>query len=82
MSFETISNTASMHYGRSFQFIQDEVRALVEKGTLSRHQPIYSLCQYIPAREWVCVESELENNDYLLRDRIGDLLSTEIWEND
>ena len=82
MSIETISNTASMRDYYSLQLIQDEVRELVEQGTLSRHQSIYSLCQYIPAREWVCVESELEKSDYLLRDRIGDLLSAENWDND
>ena len=62
--------------------IQDEVRHLVETGTVSRHQPIYVLCQYIPAREWVCVEFELERCDYLLRDQIGDLISHESWDND
>ena len=66
----------------SINMIQDEVRHLVEKGTISRQQPIYILCQYIPAREWVCVESELEKCDYLLRDRIGDLIGSETWDND
>jgi hypothetical protein len=50
--------------------------------THSPTPPIYTLCQYIPAREWVWVECELEKCDYLLRDRIGDLLSKETWEND
>jgi len=40
------------------------------------------LCQYIPAREWVCVECELERCDYLLRDRIGELIAHEEWDND
>jgi hypothetical protein len=62
--------------------IQEEARQLVDKGIISRKQPIYTLCQYIPAREWVSVECELERCDYLLRDRIGDLLSKETWEND
>ncbi|MEB3120307.1 MAG: DUF4327 family protein, partial [Snowella sp.] len=44
--------------------------------------PIYVLCQYIPAREWVCVECELERSDFLLRDQIGDLMSSECWDND
>ena len=51
--------------------IRDEARQLVEKGCVSRHQPIYILCQYIPAREWVCVECELEQCEYLLRDEIA-----------
>jgi hypothetical protein len=66
----------------SMSIIQDEARQLVQKGVVGRNQPIYVLCQYIPAREWACVESVLENNDFLLRDRIGDLLGREDWEND
>jgi len=66
----------------SIEMIRDEARHLVEKGVVSRHQPIYILCQYIPAREWVCVECELEQCDYLLRDQIGDLIASENWEND
>lgn len=62
--------------------IRDEARHLVECGTVSRHQPIYILCQYIPAREWVCVEVELEKYDYLLRDRIADLIGSQNWNND
>ena len=66
----------------SIDMIKDEARQLVEKGAVSRHQPIYILCQYIPAREWVCIECELENCDFLLRDEIGDLIAHEVWEND
>lgn len=66
----------------SMGLIQDEARQLVQKGVVSRNQPIYVLCRYIPAREWACVEGVLENNDFLLRDRIGDLLGREDWEND
>ncbi|HEY9696495.1 MAG TPA: DUF4327 family protein [Trichocoleus sp.] len=70
----------SIHY--SMNLLQDEARQLVEKGVVSRQQPIYVLCQYIPAREWAFVECVLEKNDYLLRDRIGDLLGREDWKND
>jgi uncharacterized protein YqgQ len=63
-------------------FIQEEARELVKKGIVSRHQPIYTLCQFIPAREWVYVEQELEFNGYLLRDRIIDLLGREDWSQD
>jgi hypothetical protein len=62
--------------------IQDEARQLIDRGTVDRHQPIYTLCQYIPAREWVCIECELERCDYLLRDQIGDLIACENWDND
>jgi hypothetical protein len=66
----------------SMGLIKDEARQLVQTGTVNRNQPIYVLCQYIPAREWACVEGVLEKNDFLLRDRIGDLLGREDWEND
>ncbi|MEO1591154.1 MAG: DUF4327 family protein [Cyanobacteria bacterium J06632_22] len=62
--------------------IQDEARELVFQGQISRHQPIYTLCKYIPARAWTTVESELEANGFLLRDRISDLMGREDWEND
>ncbi|MBD1853070.1 DUF4327 family protein [Leptolyngbya sp. FACHB-711] len=66
----------------SIDLLQDEARELVHKGVISRNQPIYVLCQYIPAREWAFVECVLENNDFLLRDRIADLLGREEWSND
>jgi Domain of unknown function (DUF4327) len=66
----------------SMTLLQDEAKHLVQKGTVSRHQPIYVLCHYIPAREWGSVECVLEENDFLLRDKIGDLLGREDWEND
>jgi hypothetical protein len=80
MSTATLTPLSSSGY--DINMLKDEARLLVERGTVSRHQPIYVLCQYIPAREWVCVECELERNDYLLRDQIGDLMSCEYWEND
>ncbi|WP_017663528.1 DUF4327 family protein [Baaleninema simplex] len=62
--------------------IKDEASQLVQQGAVSRQQPIYTLCRHIPAREWSSVETELENHDFLLRDRIGDLIGPETWEND
>ncbi len=62
--------------------IRNEARQLVDKGLVDRQQPIYTLCKYIPDREWVCVELELEENEFLLRDRIIDLLSRENWRED
>ncbi|MBF2025223.1 MAG: DUF4327 family protein [Oscillatoriales cyanobacterium C42_A2020_001] len=70
----------SMQY--SLDIIQDEARQLVQKGLVSRQQPIYILCQFIPAREWACIENELERCNFLLRDRIGDLMGREDWDND
>jgi hypothetical protein len=72
--------TSTVQY--SIDVIQQEARQLVNKGLVSRQQPIYTLCQYIPAREWACVEGELEKCDFLLRDRIGDLMGSEEWDND
>ncbi len=61
----------------SIEAIKDEARQLISKGLVAREQPIYTLCQYIPARKWVCVECELEKNNLLLRDPIIDLLGRE-----
>ncbi|MBD0335958.1 MAG: DUF4327 family protein [Cyanobacteria bacterium Co-bin13] len=62
--------------------LRDEAHQLVEKGILSRQQPIFSLCSHIPAREWPYLESELERHDFLLRDRIVDLIGNESWSED
>lgn len=80
MSLNLMPSTSKTRY--SIDVIQDEARQLVEKGVVSRQQPIYVLCQYIPAREWVCIECELERCNFLLRDRIADLMGTEEWAND
>jgi uncharacterized protein YqgQ len=66
----------------SIDFIKDEARQLVQKGVLGRQQPIYTLCQFIPAREWELMEWELEKNGYLLRDHVIDLLQPESWNED
>lgn len=66
----------------SIDIIREEACQLVQKGLLHRQQPIYTLCQYIPPGEWLCVECELERHDYLLRDRIIDLLGSEEWQED
>lgn len=70
----------TIHY--DLNMIRDEVQQLVEQGAIDRHQPIYALCRYIPSCEWVGIEYELERNDYLLRDRIIDLIGHEEWAND
>ncbi len=76
------SETSTTPVQYSIDVIQEEARHLVERGLVSRQQPIYVLCEYIPAREWVCVEYELERSNYLLRDRISDLVGAEVWDND
>ena len=52
----------------SLDVIRDEAAQLVKQGRLARQQPIYTLCQYVPAREWIEVERELELNEFLLRE--------------
>ena len=74
--------TISTSVDYSIDVIREEAYRLVYKGSLHRQQPIYTLCQYIPACEWLKVECELERNDFLLRDPIIDLLNHETWEND
>jgi len=64
------------------EVIRDEARQLVKKRLINPNQPIYALCKYIPGREWVCVEVELERNEFLLRDHIIDLLGSEEWSED
>ncbi len=79
----SISATASRStYHLSIDTLRNEARELVERGIVSRSQPLYVLCEYLPAREWLGVECELERCDYLLRDRIGDLISCERWDSD
>lgn len=74
--------TASLSVKYTIDLIQGEARILVRQGKLDRQQPIYTLCQYIPPREWSEVENELERHGYLLRDHLIDLLSSETWEED
>ena len=64
------------------EVLKEEARQLVKKGKVQRNEPIYALCKFIPGRDWVCIELELEENDFLLRDKIIDLLGSEEWDND
>lgn len=66
----------------SIELVKDEARRLVAKGVVSRQQPIYTLCQFVPVREWPLIEAELERCDFMLRDRIGDLIGRKCWDND
>lgn len=62
--------------------VRDEVQALVSRGAIGRHHRIYSLCTFFNYREWINIEKILEDNDFLLRDRVLDLLGQEAWVND
>lgn len=80
MTTTTANLAPARHY--TIDDIREEAKQLIEGGTLDRCQPIYALCGYIAAREWPFIEAELEDYDYFLRDRIGDLLTHETWSND
>jgi hypothetical protein len=80
MSINATLSTVPLHY--SINTIKDEVCSLVERGIIRRDQQLYVLCEHLPAREWLGVECELERADYLLRDRVGDLIGEEKWEED
>lgn len=75
----TWSSTA---FDLSIETIKEEARQLLFKGIITRNQPLYVLCEYLPAREWLGVENELEKSGYLLRDRIVDLIGGEKWDSD
>ncbi|MGB3641777.1 MAG: DUF4327 family protein [Rivularia sp. (in: cyanobacteria)] len=62
--------------------IKDEIRELVDEGKLCRNEPICRVCKFIPPREWICFECELEKYDYLPRDWIVDLIGDEKWVED
>ena len=66
----------------SIEVIKEEARHMVYKGVVGRRQPIYTLCQSIPAREWTFMECSLEESGFLFRDSIGDLIGCEKWDND
>lgn len=66
----------------SIDVIREETRHLVEEGLVSRQQKLFTLCQYFPSGEWRCMEKELEDNDFLPRDRVIDLLAEESWATD
>jgi hypothetical protein len=61
---------------------QDEVRALISRGSINRQQRIYELRRYFGDRGWHSVEQLLNMHDYLLRDYITDLVGQESWAND
>ncbi|MEY2983553.1 MAG: hypothetical protein RLZZ568_170, partial [Cyanobacteriota bacterium] len=42
----------------SIELIRSTAIALVRQQRLDRQQPIYTLCQFIPAKQWFAVERE------------------------
>lgn len=66
----------------NLDMLRDEARELVRQGRVDRQEPIYALCRYISDREWKCIEINLADNEFLMRDHIIDLLNRERWEED
>ena len=61
---------------------QDEVRALVARGSVGRQQRIYELRRYFGDLAWHSIEQLLNLHDYLLKDYVTDLVGHESWTND
>jgi hypothetical protein len=68
--------TKIAHY--SLEAIKEEALNLVQEKKVSPQQKIQCLCDFIPPGQWICIECELERNDYFLRDSILDLLDGKI----
>ena len=62
--------------------LRDEVRDLISRGLLERQHRIYELKRFFSDRQWLQVEHLLDDQDYLLRGHIIDLVGKESWEND
>jgi hypothetical protein len=62
--------------------IQDEVRALVERGLVGKQARIYELKKFFSDRKWQTIERLLDMHDYVLRGHIIDLVGKESWIND
>lgn len=78
--FLMMSATTTKRY--SIVSIKEEAYNLVEIGVISLDQPLRILCEYLPPKQWDTIECELERHDYLLRDRIIDLIGKLEWESD
>jgi Domain of unknown function (DUF4327) len=74
------SSIADIQY--SITDIQDEVRALVARGLVSKQERIYELRKFFSARKWQTIEHLLDTHDYVLRGHIIDLVGKEAWTND
>ena len=62
--------------------LQDEIRALVARGSVGRQQRIYELRRYFGDSAWCGVEQLLNLHEYLLKDYVADLVGGESWAND
>ena len=76
-----ISTTPSIER-YSINAIREEAINLLENGLIALNQPLRILFEYLPAKQWNIIECELEQYDYLLRDRIIDLVGEVNWESD
>lgn len=68
--------TKIAHY--DLEAIKQEALNLIEEKKIDPQQKIQCLCDFIPPRQWICIECELEKNDYFLRDSLMDLLDGQI----
>ena len=75
-----ISTTSLERY--SISAIRNEAASLLEMGVIALDQPLRILFEYLPAKQWNTIECELERHDYLLRDRIIDLVGKVDWDGD
>ncbi len=66
----------------SIETLKEEINCLLEKRIVDRRQSLYVLLEHLPAKKWLDIECELERCDYLLRDRIGDLVGDPQWHDD
>ncbi|MGI0493263.1 DUF4327 family protein [Alkalinema pantanalense CENA528] len=66
----------------SIEDLRDEVKSLVDRGLVSRQHCIYELIKHFSDQEWLNIERVLEENEYLLRDRVIDLVGKESWVSD
>ena len=76
----TTSGTSTERY--DLETIKIEVYSLLERKAIALNQPLRILCNYMPTQSWNTIKSELELNDYLLRDRIIDLVGRIDWGSD
>ncbi|MGF1587661.1 MAG: DUF4327 family protein [Pleurocapsa sp.] len=75
-----ISTTSTKRY--SIATIREEAINLVQIGAIALDRPLRVLFEYLPIQQWNIIEYELERHDYLLRDRIIDLVGKISWESD
>jgi hypothetical protein len=75
-----ISTVSTKRY--SIGTIKEEAYNLVENGLITLDQPLRILFEYLPVQQWNMIECELERHDYLLRDRVIDLIGKLKWESD